>query len=1174
MDLSALLPLLERAPEFEAVATRLHQTGVVAESLETLEAARPFVIATLQRALDRPVLVVTARADRAKQLVLELSSFRPPSDQIGYFAEPDPLLYERVPWSQETIATRLAALAAFSGKSSNGSIVVTTVRALLPHTTAPEAFHEATVFLRRGGSVGLGDLLQEWVKLGYESEAVVETPGSFSRRGGIVDIWPPAEQSPVRIEFVGDQVESMRRFDPVTQRSNQVVDALTITPASEALVTRAVQVAAAVRRIDLSNTHPVAATTYRQDIEALEQRRRFRGIEFYLPYFNPQPASLVQYLPDGGLIIVEDWQELEATAQQFEAQAEQVREDLEARGEAPLGLKRPYFTWGELRSQILLHQRVLFDYQSPDETPKLPFTPGTRFGGQVRRVVDEVINLRAAGSRIVVVSRQSERLSDLLRERDIFAKPRASLKNAPEPGEIALIQGALSEGWGLSSSKLHLLTDAEIFGWVRPKPRRLASAVPRPRSPEAFFADLAVGDYVVHVDHGIGAFRGLQKMDLGGPEREYLMIEYAHGDRLYVPVHQIDRLSRYIAPGGHTPTLHRLGTAEWGQVKERTQRAVDDIARELLELYAAREVIDGHAYSPDTPWQHEFEAAFPYAETEDQLEAIGQVKEDMERDRPMDRLVVGDVGYGKTEVALRASFKAVMDGKQVALLVPTTVLAQQHYNTFKERLAPFPITVEMLSRFRTAGEQEEIVKKLAEGGIDIVVGTHRLLSKDVQFKDLGLLIIDEEQRFGVTHKERLKQLRQQVDVLTLTATPIPRTLYLSLSGARDMSTIATPPEERQPIRTYVTGYDDRLVRDAILREMDRGGQVFFVHNRVRGIGIIERQLEKLVPEARIAIGHGQMPEEELETVMADFAAGKFDVLVCTTIIESGIDIPNANTILINNADKFGLAQLYQLRGRVGRGAARAYAYFMYDKRQELSPDARARLQTIAESSELGAGFQIAMRDMEIRGAGDVLGARQSGHIAAVGFDLYCRLLAHAIEEQREHIARGDGKNGKAQARQPDGDLLDMPTIELPVPAQIPEGYVDDPALRLRLYRRLADVTTPDQAEEIAKEFEDRFGDLPVEMKNLFFLLRLKLAARAARVAAISMDDDRVLVRFKERDEHRGDMLARRFGSAVRATPDRMWLAGPETDRRWRMHLLQTLESITPEKTPAEVVTIT
>lgn len=714
-----------------------------------------------------------------------------------------------------------------------------------------------------------------------------------------------------------------------------------------------------------------------------------------------------------------------------------------------------------------------------------------------------------------------------------------------------------------------LYTDAEIFGWSRSKPRRLTTQYTRPSAPEAFFADLAPGDFVVHIDHGIGVFRGLQKLDLGGPDTEYLLIEYAQGDRLYVPVHQLDRLSRYVAPGGHTPPLHRLGTAEWSQVKERTRKAVADIAQELLELYATRQVVSGHAYSADTAWQQELEASFPYVETADQLSVIDQVKHDMQRERPMDRLVVGDVGYGKTEVALRAAFKAVMDGKQVAILVPTTVLAQQHFNTFKERLAPFPVTVEMLSRFRSSKEQDEIVERIGKGSVDIVIGTHRLLSPDVQFKDLGLLIVDEEQRFGVTHKERLKQLRAQVDVLTLTATPIPRTLYLSLSGARDMSTIETPPEERLPIRTYVAAYDEGLVRDAILRELDRGGQVFFVHNRVRGIGILTEQLRKLVPEARIAIGHGQMPEDELEAVMSEFAAGQYDVLVCTTIIESGIDIPNANTIIINNADKFGLAQLYQLRGRVGRSAARAYAYFLYDKRVNLSEEARARLQGIAEATELGAGFQVAMRDLEIRGAGEILGARQSGHIAAVGFDLYCRLLAGAIEEARVR-SPSDGQNGKENAQRVQ-QILNAPTVDLPIASQIPESYVADSGLRLRLYRRLADVAGEKQVQDLSREFQERFGELPEEVENLMFMLRLKIAATRAGAAAITLDDGRVLVRFREEDNARMEQLNKRYGNRVRASRDRVWLPGPDSDPYWRQRLLGILRELAPDEGAARQV---
>ncbi|TAH50502.1 MAG: transcription-repair coupling factor [Chloroflexota bacterium] len=1173
MNLSGLLAFLDQTPEFQALLSRLAKPRVT-EPLQVLDAARPFVLAALQQKRNAPIVVVTARTERAKQLWADLISWSAQPERVFFFAEPDPLLYERMPWATETISLRLAALSALSTSApSRPPLVITTMRALMTRTAPREDFQRGVFVLRRGENLSLANMFRAWTTLGYEHAPVVDMPGLFSRRGGIVDIWLPSRPSPIRIELVGDEIETLREFDPATQRSGNAVETLVITPASEADISRAPQVAEAVRKLDLANVHPVAANGFRQDIEQLENKQRFRGIEFYLPYFYAEShaATLLDYLPENALIVADDWQELEAITEQFEQQAQQVRQDLEARGEIPQNLLRPYFSWAELRDKMLQHSRLLFDYRGVEEAPELPFLPGERFGGQVKRVVDEMMHQRADGARVVAVTRQAERISDLLRERDFFAKPKTEILHPPEAGQLVLLQGALTEGFVLKdegtldlsliphSSSLVILTDAEIFGWSRPKPRRIATQYARTQSPEAFFADLAEGDYVVHIDHGIGVFKGLEKLDFGGPDTEYLQIEYAHGDKLYVPVHQLDRLSRYVAPGGHKPTLHRLGTAEWAQVKERTKKAVADIAKELLELYATREIISGHAFSDDTQWQHELEASFPYVETPDQLTAIDQVKRDMMQTRPMDRLVVGDVGYGKTEVALRAAFKAVMDGKQVAILVPTTVLAQQHFNTFKERLAPFPVVVEMLSRFRSDKEQDAIIEKLANGAIDIVIGTHRILSQDVVFKDLGLMIVDEEQRFGVQHKERLKQLRAHVDVLTLTATPIPRTLYLSLSGARDMSTIETPPDERLPIRTYVAAYEEGLVRDAILRELDRGGQVFFVHNRVQGIGIVADQLRKLVPEAHIGIGHGQMPEDQLEQVMSEFAAGKYDVLVCTTIIESGIDIPNANTIIINNADKFGLAQLYQLRGRVGRSAARAYAYFLYDKRLNLSDEARSRLQTIAEASELGAGFQVAMRDLEIRGAGEILGARQSGHIAAVGLDLYSRLLAGAIQDARaasENKERG-GTNGQRGVN-PAQRILNAPSIDLPLVSQIPETYVTDNALRLRLYRRLADVNDDSQVAEVTREFQERFGPLPEEVENLLYLLRVKLAATRVNAATVALDDGRIMVRFREEDATRMERLNKKFGQRVRASRDRMWLAGPELDKQWREHLLDVL----------------
>jgi transcription-repair coupling factor (superfamily II helicase) len=646
------------------------------------------------------------------------------------------------------------------------------------------------------------------------------------------------------------------------------------------------------------------------------------------------------------------------------------------------------------------------------------------------------------------------------------------------------------------------------------------------------------------MEHGIGQFEGLVQLEMGGAQREYIQVNYAQGDKLYVPVHQADRFSRYVGAGdgGVPPSITRLGTADWAMVKARAKKAVEEIAEDLLALYAEREVVPGHAYSPDGPWQEEMEAAFPFQETEDQIRAIDDVKRDMEGEQPMDRIIIGDVGYGKTEIAIRAAFKAVMDGKQVAVLVPTTVLAQQHYRTFSQRLRQFPVKVEMLSRFRTHSQQERVLKELLQGSADIVIGTHRLLSDDITFKELGLLVIDEEQRFGVSHKEKLKTLRTQVDVLTLSATPIPRTLHMSLSGVRDMSTINTPPQERLPVRTVLSEYDEVLVRQAIQREMSRGGQIFFVHNRVMGLEQIAARVQRLIPEARVGLAHGQMAERQLEEMMVRFAEGDIDVLVCTTIVENGLDIRQANTIIINRADHFGLAQLYQLRGRVGRGAVRGYCYLLYEKHKSLTFDARQRLEALIESSEeLGAGFRIAMRDLEIRGAGELLGARQHGQIASVGFDLYTRLLAQAIndlrrkKEQFDAAERGEGAkslqaihpqspNPNPQSPLPfslDDPLAPPVTLDLPFMAEIPARYVADEQMRLQLYRRIAGMGEPASIDEMRAELLDRFGPdpdkpglnaLPEEIENLFYQIRVKILAQKAGIPNIGRRRDQIAIR--------------------------------------------------------------
>jgi transcription-repair coupling factor (superfamily II helicase) len=1191
VKLLGLLSLIQDTPAYQQVVDSLVQDspkeglGLRGEALGVIESARPYLVATLYQQLRRPTVLLTARAERVGYWVDQLRVWTG-SDAILPFPEPDPLPYERVPWTRETVTDRLTTLTALLGWSrARGSeiprppLVVASARALMHKTLPVREFRSGLREYRLGQEVSLQRMLDSWVAHGYRPETVVEEPGTFSRRGGLIDVFPPnlldlntngAKLSqPVRIELFGDEIDSLRVFDPTTQRSLQRIEGFTLAPATEALPRLASLASQRCADLDLSPCHPPARMEYQEDLAHLEQGSFFRGIEFYLPFFYSQPTTLLDYLPEDGFCLVDDWDALMASVVDLDRQAQTLQADLIKAGELPENFAIPYFGWEELRKTILpgnplvLGGRAMQDQRGP--LAEL-FAYSERYGGQLKRVLDGCQEMRAAGERVVLISRQAQRIAELLADRATTAVPVKDVTELPPARSLTLVHGTLAEGWILQGGKdgtLHLLTDAEMFGWARPVPRRARR--PRPVAPETFFSDVEPGSYVVHVEHGIGLFQGLVKMGLNGGEREYLLVKYGAGDKLYVPVYQADRLSRYVGVSDHAPRINRLGTAEWEQVKAKAKKAVEEIAEDLLVLYAAREVVEGHAFSADTLWQAELEASFPYVETDAQIRALDEIKADMEQNRPMDRLVCGDVGYGKTEVALRAAFKAVMDGKQVAILVPTTVLAQQHYQTFTERLGSFPVSVEMLSRFLTRKQQERVVDHLARGGADIVIGTHRLLSDDVAFKDLGLLIIDEEQRFGVAHKERLKQMRQEVDVLTLTATPIPRTLHMSLTGVRDMSTIDTPPEERLPVRTHVGEYDETLIRQAILRELDRGGQVYFVHNRVMGIYQMAQRLRKLVPEAQIAVGHGQMAERELEQVMLEFAGGKVDVLVCTSIIESGLDIPNANTLIVNRADRFGLAQLYQLRGRVGRGAQRAYAYFLHPPTTTLVETARQRLQTISEATELGAGFRIAMRDLEIRGAGELLGARQHGHIAAVGFDLYSRLLAQAVQHARaQQPAAGhalpEGEYGEEMAAyvQP---LEQAVQINLPLAAYLPETYVPDATLRLQLYRRLAGLTSDEEIDDLRAELQDRFGALPDEAENLFFQLRLKLHALAGGVKAITTEEGQVMVRADSLEDLDRIWLQRRLGERARVARRAVWLPLDDEEDRWRTVLVATLQAI-------------
>jgi len=1171
MQLTGLLDLLRESSVYRDVLQRVRQGK--SHDLGVLRAARPYVLAALARDWAGPVLYLTARVDRAYNVTEQIPAWLGPEAGVYRFAEPTPLFYERAPWGDTVIRNRIETLAALMPPDDRAPaqppVVVASARGLMQRTLPVNQFRKATLTLKVGQRWSLDRLLERWVRLGYEPAQMVVEPGTFSRRGGILDIYPIVADLPLRVEFFDDEIDSLRYFDPSTQRSLERVDEAVILPAHEALPEATPPVAAHLQ--PFFNNLPQAdadMTSAQADAQALANSTAFPFLEFYLPYIYPNPVSLLDYAPDNALIVIDDWSELRDTITNIEEASEKTRADRLAQNLLPPDYPRPYLGWDELNAALearfVLHLGTRdsgnLDGDEQDDDAAEPFRglfgPENRFGGQLKPMLTELRAMRNSGDRVIVVSTQAARLTELWQEQDTSFAPREDdILAPPSARTLVFVEGALREGWRLrlGDGELHLFTDAEVFGWNRPEPRRRRTAR-RARAPEMQYADLREGDFVVHMDYGIGRFAGIRRRTLNGVEREYLMVEYAGTDTVFVPIHQADRLTRYVGPDDKPPALSKLGQADWIKIKSRAKQSVEEEARELLAIYAARAATTGHAFSPDTPWQHELEASFPYIETEDQLQAVREVKADMESPHPMDRLVCGDVGYGKTEVALRAAFKAVMDGKQVAVLVPTTILAEQHYDTFSQRLAPFPIVVESLSRFRTKAEQNAILEKLKHGDIDIIIGTHRLLSKDVTIKNLGLVIIDEEQRFGVRHKEHFKRLRAQVDVLTLTATPIPRTMYMSLTGVRDISMIQTPPEERLPVITHVGPFDKRLVRQAILRELERGGQVFFVHNRVHSIEQVREQLEEIVPEARIIVGHGQMDPRTLDSVMDAFGRGDYDVLLSTSIIESGLDIPTANTLIVDRADWFGLAQLYQLRGRVGRSAQQAYAYFFHPGARRLTDEARARMETLAEYSDLGSGYQIAMRDLELRGAGDILSTRQTGHVAAIGLHLYTQMLAQAVRE-----LRGD-RQETAPAVSDSGILID-----LPVPAYLPADYVPDISQRVQIYRRVGGLNKHAEVQTMRDELRDRFGPLPAAVEGLLYSIDVKLLAQAAGATTVLARDGTIEIRLpylveidRERLQYR---LRQQLGleDGLRVTRTAVQITHKSDD--WQQQIIDTLEEL-------------
>ena len=1096
-----LAPLLDRWPQDPAFAALL---GLLAEPAEAQaevvvpDVARAFLLAGVARQSGRLAVAVTATTADAEALAEDLAAFLDP-ERVAVFPAWETLPHERLSPRPETVSRRLALLQRLSGHDPAApalAALVVPARAMM-QPLAPNLDAIRPVRVAAGDELDLEDLLERLVEAGYRRSDMVERRGEVAVRGGLVDFFPPGEDHPVRVEFWGDQVEGIRAFAVSSQRS------LTELPQVVAYPCREVRLGEAERSRarQLAPEAPAAGDLLAQVGEGLDPE----GVESLLPLLFEHLPLLTDYLPKDALLVLADPKRTLDRAEEVRKQAEEAMQA--GWGTAAEGAPAPLEGAGyhPLDEVLRTSGRVVLrvsPFDPGDGEARHPTSlhidahPVEPYRAAIARVAQDARELAAAGNLVLLLTAgpgPARRLADVLAEEGLVVPLATELPGDARlpgagPGRVLVGTAPLLTGFRLPALRLALLGEGDLYGTRRQTREQARMPASRRRAADAgasiALEELQPGDIVVHNVHGIARYVGMEHRTVGGAERDYLLLEYDQGDRLYLPSDQVEMIRRYV--GGEAPKLSRLGSKDWDRQKARVRKKVREMAAELIRLYSARMASPGHAFAPDSPWQRELEDAFPYVETPDQLTAVEEVKRDMEAPVPMDRLLCGDVGYGKTEVAVRAAFKAVMDNKQVAVLVPTTLLAQQHYATFSDRLAPYPVKVAMLSRFVTRKEQDEIVAAMANGTVDVVIGTHRLLSADAKWADLGLVIIDEEHRFGVAHKEHLKQLRTEVDVLTLTATPIPRSLEMSLSGIRDLSVMETPPEQRHPVLTFVGPYDAGTVANAIRREMLREGQTFFVHNRVDSINRVAAQVRQLVPEARIGIAHGQMSEEHLERVMLEFWDKQYDVLVCTTIIESGLDIPNANTLIVDRADTLGLAQLYQLRGRVGRSRERAYAYLFYPPERSITEASHQRLATVATHQDLGSGMAIALKDLEIRGAGNLLGADQSGHVALVGYDLYMQMLSEAVAELS-------------------GRPVEQPKelkLEVPVDANIPAAYVPRERLRLEAYRRLGAARSVDEVEALAAELTDRYGPLPPPVRNLLVLAGVRAQASAVGLTEV------------------------------------------------------------------------
>ncbi len=1090
-----LLNILDGYKPYERIKKEISNKGAVSVS-GIADAATPQLISALSE--KRNALVVVYSENEAESLVRELSLY---TDRAYLFPDKEYVFYNIDAKNRTRELERLSAI----DKIGKGAVLVASVSACLSYTIPKEKFDSMKLSISIGDTFDISLFLEKLIAMGYTMEDMTEAEGQFSKRGGIFDIFSPCYDEPVRIEFFDNEVDSIRLFDATTQRSSENLTECTIIPVDELLLDKTDKdrlKAFLEKSKKLKSTNDELSSVLSNELDALNENMAFYAVDKYAGVIYDKIPSICDYFDRDAISFIIEPKRLSERANTLEWEQGEVISELMGKA-IPSKTPIPYLTYKEFCERVsflplvslnlLSHSSLNFKYT---EIVEFITKSTVSLHGKVDYLYDDLENWKRSNATVVILASGDTRgknLAGTLLEKGFDAKY-ASDKSF-ETGKITIIKGTAKKGFEYPDLNFVLIAEQDIFNKEKQLRRRRRDNTKRIKS----YSDINVGDFVVHRAHGIGEYCGIKKIVVSGITKDYFRIKYQGSDVLYVPVDQMDMLYKYVGSSDKGVRVNKLGTNEWNRAKQKVKTATADMAKELLKLYAEREHTKGYAFSSDTPWQREFEDTFAYTETCDQLRSIEEVKADMEGLKPMDRLLCGDVGYGKTEIAIRAAFKAATDSKQVIYLCPTTILAMQHFETFKNRMADFPIRVEMLSRFRTQKEQKEILKRIRTGEIDIIIGTHRLLQKDVEFKDAGLLIIDEEQRFGVKDKEQIKELKKNIDVLSMTATPIPRTLHMAMLSVRDMSILETPPENRHPVQTYVMEHNYNILADAMRKELARGGQVFYLYNRVQGIYTVAENIRKLIPEARVAVGHGKMREEELEDIMYAMVGGEIDILVCTTIIETGLDIPNANTIIIENADRMGLSQLYQLRGRVGRSTRSAYAYMTYKKDKVLSETASKRLSAIREFIEFGSGFKIAMRDLEIRGAGNILGAEQHGHMDSVGYDMYCRLLSESVRE------------AKGLDSTPDDEV----SIDISVDAYIPERYIKNQNQRIDAYKLIASIRSKEDSEEVTDELIDRYCDPPKAVLNLISIAEIKALCIVLGISEITEKAGRFLITFKE-----------------------------------------------------------